>query len=277
MTIIIFCTHHPNGYAVQTPRRTKARLSNVQWVMLALAHAWVREPFAVGGALNRGDRRKPCQTSLGAGSEWADPRPAAQGRPDVRGAGRQPRCLRSQRRPVATVPHACRPARVRRPVKMMISVMSGRIASGLLARDNDALHLAPAPGVRRLGLDRADVAAGQCPEPLDHEPVVAFEAAAEIVDQKRGHAIAGYRHRCRHGGASVVPVMGNGGGASLRDTLRRPASGQPVLSAARGTIAHNGPCPAFPPDRGRAGGEWAAELRCSSPVRRLQVYSGCAI
>ena len=56
------------------------------------------------------DRRKPWQTSLGAGSEWADARPS-RGRPVVRGAGRQPRCLRSQNRPVATLPHACRPPR----------------------------------------------------------------------------------------------------------------------------------------------------------------------
>ena len=53
------------------------------------------------------------------------------GRPSCRRAV-QPRCLRSHRRPAATLPHACRPPRVLSPVQTMISVRSGRIASACL-------------------------------------------------------------------------------------------------------------------------------------------------
>ena len=59
------------------------------------------------------------------------------------------------------------------------------------------------------------------------------EAGAEEVDQEGGRRVAGNRDRCIHRAVSVVPSVGNGGGASLRDAIRRPASGQTLLSSAR--------------------------------------------
>ena len=63
-------------------------------------------------------------------------------------------------------------------------------------------------------------------EPLDDVSLVGQAAAAEEVDRKRICRVAGYRDRCRHGAASIVPVVGNGWDALPWTPARRPASRQ---------------------------------------------------
>ncbi len=75
---------------------------------------------------------------------------------------------------------------------------------GFLARDHGAPDLAPSLRVLLAVPDRTNVAAGQGAESLDHEAVVAFEAAAEIVDQKRARRIAGHRRCCCRPHRAVV-------------------------------------------------------------------------
>ena len=108
-----------------------------------------------------------------------------------------------------------------------------------LQRGGDALRLPALAPRRRLAGPGADVAVGPGLEPLDDVSVVG-EAGAKEMNQERRRGVAGHRHRCRHGAASVVPVMGNGGGASLRDAIRSPASGQALPLAGAGRRAGAG-------------------------------------
>ena len=153
----------------------------------------------------------------------------------------QPRCLRSQKRPRATAPQAWRPPRAAqaRADDDLRAVRAHRL--GLRARDHNALRLAPALRVRRPGLDRANVSVDMSPETLDHEAVVAVEAASEIVNQKGRCGIAGHRHRCRHGVASVSPVMMSGGHALPRTSpAAAPLTVELHLLAARGRAGGDG-------------------------------------
>ncbi len=79
-------------------------------------------------------------------------------------------------------------------------------------------------------------------------------AAAEEMDQERVGGVAGYRHCCAHRAVSVLPSVGNGGDASLRDADRCPASGQTLLSIAPGAVGRDHRYATSSPDRGRDGG-----------------------
>ena len=107
----------------------------------------------------------------------------------------------------------------------------------------DPLRPAPAlPRRRFLAGPGADISIRQGLEPLDHVAVVG-KAGAEEMHQERARRVAGHRHRCRHGVASISPVMMSGGDALPRTPNRRPAHGR------------------TPPPRGakRAGGERAID------------------
>ena len=113
----------------------------------------------------------------------------------------------------------------RRACEDFIAVAEDR----LQGRDH-ALRLAPALREDRVAGAAADVAVGHGLEPL-HDVALVHQAAAEHVGQDRGCA-AGNRYRCVHDAVSFMPVVGNGGDALPRTSIRRPVHGLTPLSAA---------------------------------------------
>ena len=106
---------------------------------------------------------------------------------------------------------------------------------GLPARDHRVPRLAAALGAGRLGADRANVSVRHRPEPLDDVFLVG-QAGSEEMHQKRVRRVAGHRHRCRHGVASVSWLTIGGGDALPRARHRRPAYGRtpPLRGAGHG-------------------------------------------
>ena len=153
------------------------------------------------------------------------------------GQAAQPRCLRSQKRPRATLPHACLPPRVLSPVQTMISVRPGRIASACLRETTACLALRRpfAPAVS--GRDRANVAVRHRPEPLDDVFLVG-QSGSEEMHQERPPPC------CR-----ASPSLPSWCRLHLVFDDRRPATpsrgpataarlpAEPPLSAARGRLA----------------------------------------
>ena len=109
----------------------------------------------------------------------------------------------------------------------MISVRAGRISFTALSVAVTRFARRPFPFAGASPGQGADVAVDVGLETLDDVALVG-EAAAEEIDQEGVRRVAGNRDCRIHRAASVVPWVGNGGGASLRDAHRRLASGQPL-------------------------------------------------
>ena len=88
--------------------------------------------------------------------------------------------------------------------------------------------LQPAPA-HLYGRNGAETISGLCGIGVVHEA-----GAEEVGEERRGH-VAGYRDRCRHDAASVVPMMESDGGApSPEHPAAAPASGQTLALGGEG-------------------------------------------
>ena len=101
----------------------------------------------------------------------------------------------------------------------------------LLEGGEDVLCLASALALRRLGLDRPDVAVEHRLETLDDMAIVG-EAEADEVGEEHG-CVGRKRRGWLHGAVSVLPMVGNGGMPSPEHSPAAPLAATLSLPAVR--------------------------------------------